>query len=123
MLRALLALCAANASESVQVLSAGFLIDEIATVPFDQIAIAASVYLGMFIGGAILGVYYGFPFDRALFESTSATVNGGMSVGVLAPDNPVPMKLFNILQMWLGRLEFMAVFALGGYAVAMVRGR
>ena len=51
MLRALLALCAANASESVQVLSAGFLIDEIATVPFDQIAIAASVYLGMFIGG------------------------------------------------------------------------
>ena len=81
------------------------------------------LYLGMFIGGAILGVYYGFPFDRALFESTSATVNGGMSVGVLAPDNPVPMKLFNILQMWLGRLEFMAVFALGGYAVALVRGR
>jgi len=81
------------------------------------------LYLGMFIGGAVLGVYYGFPFDRALFESTSATVNGGMSVGALDPENPLPMKLFNILQMWVGRLEFMAVFALGGYVVAAVRGR
>lgn len=81
------------------------------------------LYLGMFLTGALLGVFYGFPFDRALFESTSATVNGGMSVGVLAPDNPLPMKLFYILQMWLGRLEFMAVFALAGYGIALARGR
>lgn len=81
------------------------------------------LYLGMFMVGAVLGVYYGLPFDQALFESTSATVNGGMSVGVLTPETPLPLKLVHTLQMWLGRLEFMAVFALGGYVLSMVRGR
>ncbi len=81
------------------------------------------LYLGMFLVGAVLGVFYGLSFDQALFESTSATVNGGMSVGVLTPETPLPLKLVHTLQMWLGRLEFMAVFALGGYLVAMVRGR
>ena len=81
------------------------------------------LYLLLFIVGALVGVYYGFPFDQALFESTSASVNGGMSVGVLGPTNPLPMKLIFITQMWLGRLEFMAVFALIGYGVALTRGR
>jgi trk system potassium uptake protein TrkH len=82
------------------------------------------LYLGLFISGGLLGVYYGYPFEQALFESTSATVNGGMSVGVLSPEStPTPMKVFYTLQMWLGRMEFMAVFALAGYGVALVRGR
>lgn len=81
------------------------------------------LYMGLFLGGAVIGVYYGFPFEQALFDSTSASVNGGMSVGVVGPDNPLPMKLMNIVQMWMGRLEFMAVFALGGYLVAIARGR
>ena len=33
------------------------------------------------------------------------------------------MKVVYILEMWAGRLEFMSVFALGGYCVSMVRGR
>ncbi len=33
------------------------------------------------------------------------------------------MKLVYTVQMWLGRLEFMAAFALIGYGVALVRGR
>lgn len=82
------------------------------------------LYLASFLLGALLGVYYGYPFDQALFESTSASVNGGMSVGVLDPTRtPLPLKLVYTVQMWLGRLEFMAVFALGGYLVAAVRGR
>src|SRR5690606_20091418 len=64
------------------------------------------LYLGLSLIGAMIGVYYGFPFDRALFDSTSATVNGGMSVGVLDPQSPVALKLVYTLQMWLGRLEF-----------------
>lgn len=81
------------------------------------------LYLVMFIGGAMVAVYYGYPFDQALFDSTSATVNGGISVGVYSPDMPIPMKVTFGLQMWLGRLEFMAAFALLGFGVAMVRGR
>jgi trk system potassium uptake protein TrkH len=36
---------------------------------------------------------------------------------------PALMKIAYILVMWLGRLEFMSVFALIGYAYSMVRGR
>jgi trk system potassium uptake protein len=81
------------------------------------------LYMVMMLAGAMVGVYYGFPFEQALFDSTSAVVNGGMSVGVLSWDNPLPMKLTYIVQMWLGRLEFIAVIVLIGYVVAMVRGR
>ena len=81
------------------------------------------LYLATFLAGAMVGVYFGFPFEQALFEATSATVNGGMSVGVLSHDNPLALKVVYILQMWLGRLEFMAVFALVGYTVAAARGR
>ena len=33
------------------------------------------------------------------------------------------MKIVYIFEMWAGRLEFMSVFALMGYIVALVRGR
>ena len=81
------------------------------------------LYMLMHVAGALLGVYFGYPFDAALFESTSALANVGLSVGITAPDMPYVMKLFTILQMWLGRLEFMAGFALVGWLWASIRGR
>jgi trk system potassium uptake protein TrkH len=81
------------------------------------------LFLLSYLGGAVLGVYYGFPFDEAMFESTSAGANVGLSIGVIDPSNPAPLKLVYILQMYVGRLEFMAAFALIGYGIAMVRGR
>lgn len=61
--------------------------------------------------------------DHALFESVSAGASVGLSVGVTAPSMPALLKLTYILQMWAGRLEFVAVFALAGFAYAWVRGR
>lgn len=81
------------------------------------------LYLLLYLGGALLAVYYGFGFDQAMFESTSAGANVGLSIGVLSPDNPLPLKWAFILQMYVGRLEFMAAFALIGYCVALVRGK
>ncbi len=81
------------------------------------------LFLLMYLGGAIVAVAYGFPFDAALFESTSAGANVGLTIGILSPDNPILMTVVYTLQMWLGRLEFLAAFALVGYLVAMVRGR
>ena len=80
------------------------------------------LFVLLYLGGAVVGVYYGFPFDQALFESTSAAASVGLSVGVLgaAPD---ALKVVYIIQMWLGRLEFLAVFALLGYGWSLVRGR
>ncbi len=81
------------------------------------------LFLLLYLGGAVVGVFYGFRFEHALFESTSATANVGLSIGVLSPDNPIPLKLVYTMQMYLGRLEFMAFFALVGYLAAAVRGK
>ncbi|MDX1659463.1 MAG: potassium transporter TrkG [Nitriliruptorales bacterium] len=81
------------------------------------------LFLLSYGAGAILGVYYGFQFEEALFESTSAAANVGLSIGVLSPDLATPLKVTYLIQMWLGRLEFMTAFAFIGYLAAMFRGR
>jgi trk system potassium uptake protein TrkH len=81
------------------------------------------LYLVLYFGGALLGLFYGYPLQEALFESTSAAAAVGLSVGVVGPNLETGLKLFYIFQMWIGRLEFVSVFALFGYLYATVRGR
>lgn len=68
--------------------------------------------------GALVILYGADTFDltEAMFESVSATSNAGLSIGILGPTSSGILKLVVVLQMWLGRLEFMAVFALAGFA-------
>ena len=80
-------------------------------------------YLALYGLTAIVGALYGYDFAQSAFEGVSAASNTGLSCGVTSPSMPDAMKVLYILAMWLGRLEFMSVFALGGYAVAVVRGR
>lgn len=81
------------------------------------------LYLLTYVAGGMVGLFYGFDFTQALFDSTAATSNTGMSVGIVDVTNPIPLKVTLIAQMWLGRLEFLAVFALLGYVYASIRGR
>lgn len=83
------------------------------------------LYLLAILAGAMVPLFYaeGADLTTALFESASAVSNTGLSVGILGPTSPVPLKLLYLAQMWLGRLEFLAVFALVGVAVTTVRGR
>lgn len=80
-------------------------------------------YLALYGLTAIVGTLYGYDFLQAAFEGVSAASNTGLSCGVTSPTMPDVMKVLYIGAMWLGRLEFMSVFALGGYIVTMVRGR
>jgi trk system potassium uptake protein len=80
-------------------------------------------YVGIYSLGTLVGVYYGYDLVEALFDSVSAGSNTGLSCGVTSPSMPVMMKIVYIFEMWAGRLEFMSVFALMGYIVALVRGR
>ncbi len=84
--------------------------------------ITLSFTLTYFVG-AVIGSYYGYGFLESLYESISATATVGLSYGITSPSMPVLMKIYYIVEMWAGRLEFMALFALGGYIVALVRGR
>jgi trk system potassium uptake protein len=83
-----------------------------------------TLYVLTYLAGALVGLAYGrWDVTETLFESVSATANVGLSVGITDPAMPTFLQVTYLLQMWLGRLEFLAAFALVGYAVALVRGR
>jgi len=87
------------------------------------ILIVTGGYLILYGLGALIGVGFGYPFLDALFESTSAAANVGLSCGITDTSMPVILKITYIIEMWAGRLEIMSVFALIGLLVAFVKGK
>lgn len=81
------------------------------------------LYIGLYLLGAIIGVWLGYPFLNSLFESTSAAANVGFSCGITDTGMPALLKITYIFQMWAGRLEFMSVFTLLGVAWAAIKGK
>jgi trk system potassium uptake protein TrkH len=81
------------------------------------------LYMVTYISGGMIGAAYGYPIGEALFESVSATANVGLSTGITNPAMPAGLKVVYILQMWAGRLEFIALFALAASVYAAVRMR
>lgn len=80
-------------------------------------------YLVVYVLGALVGIYYGYPALDSLFESTSAAANVGLSCGITDAGMPAALKITYIIQMWAGRLEFMSVFALIGFFAALIKGK
>jgi len=78
-------------------------------------AIIILCYIVLFSVGTLLGTYYGYPLAHSAFEAASITGNVGLSIGITTPSMPVLMKIYYILAMYLGRLEFLSVFAMIGY--------
>jgi len=81
------------------------------------------IYIITYLIGAFLGILFGYPFEDAVFESVSATANVGLTSGVTSINMPDALKVFYIFQMWAGRLEFISILALAGFAVAAARGK
>ncbi len=80
-------------------------------------------FIFIYLGGGVIGSLYGYPFIDALFESGSAGATVGLSSGVTSPDMPTGLKAYFMFVMWIGRLEFIAVFALIGFIVRVGRGK
>jgi trk system potassium uptake protein TrkH len=80
-------------------------------------------YIILYGLGALVGMFYGYPFLEALFESTSAAANVGLSCGITDIAMPAMLKVTYILQMWAGRLEFMSVFTILGFLYAAIKGK
>lgn len=74
--------------------------------------------LTYFLGG-LIGTTYGYPFLYSLFESTSACANVGLSVGITNPSMPNLLKIVYIIEMWIGRLEFISVFVFIRYLYSL----
>ncbi|HZD60416.1 MAG TPA: TrkH family potassium uptake protein [Anaerolineae bacterium] len=82
-----------------------------------------SAYVATYIIGAIIGAFFGYPFVNSVFESVSATANVGLTSGITAPSMPNALKVVYIIQMWVGRLEFISIMALIGFMISTVRGK
>jgi trk system potassium uptake protein TrkH len=80
-------------------------------------------YLVLYVLGALIGMLFGYPFLPSLFESTSAAANVGLSCGITNTAMPQALKITYILQMWAGRLEFISVFTLVGFFIALIKGK
>jgi trk system potassium uptake protein TrkH len=86
-------------------------------------ALVALWYVTTYAIGTVAGVWYGADIASALFEAVSAGSNTGLSCGLTAPTLPAGLKIVYILEMWVGRLEFMGVIALFGFIAALARGK
>ena len=94
----------------------------------DDTSRAATTVLLLFVVtyllGAIVALAYGeHDITQTLFESVSVGSNIGVSIGVVNPNMPNGLMAVYTVMMWLGRLEYVAVFALLGYLVSLARGR
>jgi trk system potassium uptake protein TrkH len=76
-----------------------------------------TAYIVTFVLGTLAGMFAGFPFGMSAFECASATGNVGLSIGVTTAAMPAYLKLIYLIIMWVGRLEFMSVLALGAYVI------
>ncbi|MCM8791850.1 MAG: TrkH family potassium uptake protein [Candidatus Omnitrophica bacterium] len=80
-------------------------------------------YIFLYVLGALVAVGLGYPFLEAIFESVSASANVGLSTGITQVSMPALLKIIYILQMWIGRLEFMSIFTLLGFLISIIKGR
>lgn len=70
------------------------------------------LYVITYTVGALVGIAHGYDATQAIFESIAMTSNGGIITGVVTPGMPWTLEVFYILQMWVGRLEFLTLLAL-----------
>ncbi|MGQ9889891.1 MAG: TrkH family potassium uptake protein, partial [Aggregatilineales bacterium] len=75
-----------------------------------QVALFVATYLSVFFAGSAWVAAHNFDLEEALFEFASALGTVGLSIGVTAPDAPATLLWGLIVGMFLGRLEFFAVF-------------
>jgi len=80
-----------------------------------------SLFLAVYLGGALIGMLLGYPALPSLFESVSATANVGLSLGITSPAMPAFLKVTYIIQMWLGRLEFFSVLVSLGFIFSLFK--
>lgn len=81
------------------------------------------LFLLTYMSGVIIGVLNGFEPLDAMLESVSCTNNCGITAGMIGPGLDPALKLFYLLQMLAGRLEFVALMATAtSITVSVVRG-
>ena len=84
-------------------------------------AIIILCYMAVFVINTAVGAYCGYTWTDSAFEAASVTGNVGLSIGVTSASMPALMKVLYIITMYLGRLEFLSVFALIGITIGGIK--
>ncbi len=88
-----------------------------------QAALIVLSFFALFTIGTIAGLFCNYSLDRSGFEAISAGANVGLSNGITSYAMPTFLKVMYIFLMWVGRLEFMAVYVFFGAIGIMVLKR
>ena len=72
----------------------------------------SALFIMTFVIGSLAGVAHGYDATSAIFESVSMASNGGLSSGIVSRGMPISLEFLYIIEMWAGRLEFIALLAL-----------
>ena len=94
------------------------LTDELTSTAF----MVTLLYLGLYLLGTVVGLFYGYGLTASAFESVSAAGNVGLTTGVTSFTMPTLLKVVYIFEMWAGRLEVLAVIAMAVF-LARLFGR
>lgn len=90
-----------------------------------QLATSAMIVTALYIVSAALGtmlfIAHGNDSIQSVFEAVSYVSNGGMTSGLSSPDMALDLKVAAMLLMWMGRVEFIAVFAVIGVVCVALR--
>ena len=76
----------------------------------------------IFIGWLVVSSY-GIDAGSALFEVVSAQGNAGISTGITNPEMPLGMEVMLFINMFVGRLEIIPLFASIGFLFSLKRKR
>ncbi len=93
--------------------------DELSSTAF----IVTLLYIGLYLLGTVVGLFYGYGLTASAFESVSAAGNVGLTTGLTSHTMPALLKVVYIFEMWAGRLEVLAVIAMAAFLVGIWRRR
>lgn len=79
------------------------------------------LFIATYLFGGMIGVALGYDPLDALFESVSVASGAGLTSGVTAPTMPAILKVVYIIEMIIGRLEFLTLLAT--FAAIWVSGK
>jgi trk/ktr system potassium uptake protein len=85
-----------------------------------QTALIVISFFFLFLFGTIVGLFFNYSLDKSAFEAISAGANVGLSNGITSSAMPTLLKVVYIFLMWIGRLEFMAVYVFFGAIGLMI---
>lgn len=81
---------------------------------FRSASLIALLYIVLFSIGVVLSTLLGYSMLDSSFEMASIAGNVGLSIGLTQASMPTILKIYYIFSMYVGRLEFLSVFALAG---------